>query len=260
MRSLVSYVGTRALRWRLLYGVRFAFRLFGGNWNDFYAWMLDFQDRRVTLDQILARPRNDRKFKGLWDWWRGEYCVEYMRRHGLQPTHTVLDYGCGYGRVTIPLLKFQTPGGCYIGTEISTRRLELAREWIAREGLGGKSCELVLSKDNRMAFLADGSVDAVWVLSVFNHMPDAELETTLAALHRVMRGGGKLYCYYLVPVPGGDETVKTFRRTAEDMTALLARIGFTSQIMPDWDDDLGEARSTESRMQICVKSEFGPVT
>jgi SAM-dependent methyltransferase len=86
------------------------------------------QDRELTLDQILRRPRLIGKFRGLWDWWRGEHYVEFMQRHGLHPTHTVLDYGCGYGRVIVPLLRFQESGGYCIGTEIASRRLAYSGE------------------------------------------------------------------------------------------------------------------------------------
>lgn len=254
LTSLTSYLGTRKLRWRLLYAIRAAFRLVGRSWNDFYAWMLDYQDRHLTLDQILARPRTPGKFKGLWDWSRGEYYLDYLKRHGLKPTSRILDYGCGYGRVAIPVLKYQQPGGSYIGTEISRRRLALAREWIAREGLEEKFYELVLSKDNTMPFVADDDIDVVWVLSVFNHMPDAELDACLAAMRRVLRPSGTLFCYYLADIEGGDSSVKTFRRTDEDMARRLEAAGFTHRQADNFDDDLGDNQPPDARMILAFKT------
>ena len=254
MASLTAIFGTRKLRWKALYAIRAAFRFAGRSWNDFYAWMLDYQDRRLTLDQILARPRTPGRFKGLWDWHRGEYYIEYLKRHGLGPSSRLLDYGCGYGRVAIPALKQQGPGGHYLGTEISRRRIDLAREWIVREGLQGKNHELVLSRDNTMPFAKDESFDIVWVLSVFNHMPDAELETCLAAMHRALRPGGTLFCYYLADIKGGDRSVKTFRRSDEEMARRLDAAGFSHRRMTDFDDDLGENRPADARMVLAVKS------
>lgn len=253
MSGLIRFIGTRSLRWRLLYLIRAAFRLVGCGWNDFYAWMLDFQDRKVTLDHILSRPKNPGKFKGLWDWGRGDYYIEYLKRHGLKPSHTILDYGCGYGRVTIPALRFQRAGGHYIGTEISKRRLALAREWIERERLRDKSHEFVLSKDNRMLFVPNGSVDIVWVLSVFNHMPDRELDLCLAAMARILRTGGTLFCYYLADIDGGATSVKTFRRSDEDMARRLKSAGFHVTLSDDFDDDLGDLRSPDARMVLASK-------
>lgn len=254
MANLVSLLGTRNLRWKLLYLVRALFFAMGRRWNDFYAWMLDFQDRQLTLDYILARKPSPGKDKGLWDWARGRYYLEYMRRHGLKPTDTVFDLGCGYGRVTIPLLQYQD-GGHYIGSEISQKRMALAHEWIEREKLGDKSCELVLSKDNTLPFIADNTVDVVWVLSVFNHMPDQELDTLLTALTRKMKVGGRMFCFYLATQEGGDTSVKTFRRSDEDMQGRLRKVGFTVEVMPDWDDDiLPQYRTTDRRMVIATKS------
>lgn len=252
MTDFVRYLGTRNLRWRLLHVVRAAFTVFGRSWNDFYAWMLNFQDRHLTLDQIIRRPRNNERMKGLWDWWRGEYYLDYMVRHGVSPDQTILDIGCGYGRLTIPCLKWQS-GGRYIGTEISSRRLELAREWIEREHLGDKNFQLICEKDNSLSFLRDRSVDAAFVMSVFNHMPDRELDELLAGLGRVVRPGGKLFSYYLVPEETSTETIKTFYRTDDRMLELLRQHGFEPTIASDWDDDL-EKRSTESRMAICLKT------
>jgi SAM-dependent methyltransferase len=243
------------MRWRALYLIRALFRIAGRSWNDFYAWMLDFQDRHVTLDQILRRGTSTKKHRGLWDWQRGQYFLTYMSRHGLQPTHRVLDYGCGYGRGTIPLLRHQEVGGHYIGTEISKRRLALAQEWIRREGLSGKSYELVLSKDNTMRFLPDKSVDVIWVLSVFNHMPDRELDLALKAMARILASRGRLFCYYLTEIEGGDTSVKTFRRPDADMAQRLGALGFEFRWMDDWDDDIGAGRPPDSRMIIAVKSE-----
>lgn len=246
-------------RWKVLSLVRFSFGLMGKSWNDFYAWMLDYQDRKVTLDQILGKKRNDTKFKGLWDWWRGEYCVEFMVRHGLKPGDTLLDYGCGYGRVTIPALRFQQ-GGHYIGTEISARRLELARQWVEREALSGSSYELRLTKDNSISYLEDRSVDAIWVLSVFNHMPDEELVVTLEAMRRIIRDDGVLFAYYVLPVEKRDaKTLKTFRRSDDEMTVLLSGAGFRCHFLDDWNDDLGDRRDGSARMCLCRPQGGGTV-
>ena len=253
MGSLVKYLGTRKFRWRVLPLVRSAFELCGRSWNDFYAWMLNFQDRQLSLDQILSRPDNPSIGRGLWDWARGKYYYEFLSQCGVSPSDTLLDYGCGYGRVAIPVLRGQGPDGNFIGLEISERRLELAREWIAREGLESKSHELILSKDNSMPFVASSSVDVVWVLSVFNHMPDAELDTCLEAMHRVLKPGGKLFCYYLTDEPGSEHTIKTFMRSDEYMAERLRRYGFSTRMRDDFDADLGSRRTPGSRMVLATR-------
>jgi SAM-dependent methyltransferase len=106
-----------------------------------------------------------------------------------------------------------------------------------RSGLGKKSFDLIFNKDNTMPFLADSSVDVVWVLSVFNHMPDDELATSLAAIHRVLRPGGLFFCYYSTPETSA-KTLKTFARGNDDMGRRLQELGFSFRLLDDWDDDL----------------------
>lgn len=252
MSSLFQNLSPSAIRWRLLPAMRVAFSVFGRPWNEFYAWMLNYQDRKLTLDQILRRKPVEGRFQGLWDWWRGDYYLDYMKRHGVLPDQTIVDYGCGYGRLAIPCLRYQASGGHYVGTEITERRLDLAKEWIAREGLSDKSFELVLSMDNTMPYLSDATVDVVWVMSVFNHMPDQELDTSLAAIWRVLKPGGVLFCYYAVDDDTGWKSVKDFRRSDADMEQRIAGLGFTMELMTDWDDDL-EERPEVSRMMLVTK-------
>ncbi len=253
--TLVQYLGTRRFRQRLLYLGPTLFKAFGKGWNDFYAWMLDFQDRRVTLDQILAVRNTTTKCRGLWDWERGEYYVDLMLRNGAEPTHTFLDIGCGYGRITIPLLKKIVGSGSYVGTEISRRRLALANEWIAREQLTDKNCKLICSKDNSLPFLANASVDIAMALSVFNHMPDKELDELLLGTARALKGGGLLFCYYLSDTDT-IASVKTFRRSDADMEARLKCCGFeTVRMLPDWDPDPKlKPDNSDSRMLLVRRS------
>jgi ubiquinone/menaquinone biosynthesis C-methylase UbiE len=246
-----------AVRWPALFVIRKLFTVFGRSWNDFYAWMLDFQDRNVTLDQILARRSTPGKFKGLFDWQRGNYYADFMEKHGVRGNHRILDIGCGYGRVTIPLLKRQDPTGFYIGTEISKNRLDLAREWIKRESLEHTNHDLVLSKDNSLPFLGDNSIDVVWVLSVFNHMPDQELDQLLEATVRVLRPGGKLFCYFLAEsheTDSADAVVKTFRRSDNNMSGRLIKRGFSIADLSDYDNDIVN-RDPLSRMWAATKTE-----
>ena len=104
-----------------------------------------------------------------------------------------------------------------------------------------------------MPFLGDQSVDVVWVLSVFNHMPDRELDLCLAAMARILRTGGTLFCYYLADIDGGDTSVKTFRRSDEDMARRLKSADFDVKLADDFDDDLGDLRPPDARMVLATK-------
>ncbi len=246
------------MRQRALPYIKRAVMACGGSWNDFYAWMLDLQDRRRTLDDILSRPKPTEggrfgEYSSLWNWQIGEFHAQYMISHGLQPHHTVLDFGCGYGRAAIPLLRYLKPGK-FIGVEISKRRIALAEQWAARENLSDKRPLFVCSKDNRMPYLEDGSIDFVWVLAVFNHMPDADLRLCLRSMHRVMREGGLMFCFFATPNEIMGESVKNFYRTHDQMQTLLIDHGFSCTNATDWPTHSGPNNHPHSGMLLARKS------
>jgi len=243
----------RKIKWKLLYIVRTFFYLFGKNWNDFYAWMLDYQDRKINLNMILSNTLSPSRYKGLWDWNRGEYFLKYLKRHGFEGKHTIFDLGSGYGRATIPILKFLNKDGLYIGSEISKRRITLTEDWIKKENLNSKNYKLYFSKDNNLNFLENNSLDFVWVFSVFNHMPDSVIEVIIQSLFMKMKKNALLFAYFITP-ENESTSVNTFSRTEKYMEELFTTIGFTFDKMDDYDDDYKEENKAKySRMYIVKK-------
>ena len=253
MKNIIANITLRKIKWKLLYLIRALFYLFGKNWNDFYAWMLDFQDRKLNLDIILSRESSPFRYKGLWDWHRGEYFLKYLKRHGLKSNHTIFDLGCGYGRATIPILKFLDMDGGYIGSEISKKRISVAEDWIKKERLDEKNYKLYLSKDNNLNFLENDSLDIVWVFSVFNHMPDNVIEEITASLFKKMKKNALLFAYFITP-EDESPSVKTFPRTEKYMEKLFTSKGFTFKKMNDYNDDYDKENiSKYVRMYIVKK-------
>lgn len=245
----------RKIKWQLLYVIKYLFYTFGKSWSDFYGWMLDYQDRKITLDDILSKKGPANRYKGLWHWEKGEDYLRYMIKHGVKPNHVIFDFGCGYGRCTIPLLRYQSKKGRYIGSEISKKRLRIAEDWIQRESLKDKNYELVFSKDEDLNFLADNSVDITWVLSVFNHMPDNTLEKTLQALAKKMKSGGLLFAYYVNEDPSS-KSVKFFPRTDHEMRERLLKHGFEPSELADWESEYSKNnRSGITKMMLGKKTE-----
>ena len=253
MKNIITKISISKIKWKILYLIRAIFYLFGKSWNDFYAWMLDFQDRKLNLDIILSRKSSPDRYKGLWDWHRGEYFLKYMIRHGLKNNHTIFDLGCGYGRATIPILKFLDMDGLYIGSEISKKRINVAKDWIKKEKLLEKKHILHLSKDNTLNFIENNSLDIVWIFSVLNHMPDSVINEVMGSLYKKMKKNGLLFAYFITPE---DDTpsVKTFPRTENDMEKLFIAKGFSFEKMNDYDDDYNKENVAEySRMYIVKK-------
>lgn len=107
---------------------------------------------------------------------------------GLRPTDTVVDLGCGTGRLAVQLIPWLR-GGRYLGIEISKTMLrEAARRTV---GLGGAAVEWKHQRTSRFDLL-DASVDVLCAFSVFTHMEAEDTYRYFTDALRVVRPGGKL--------------------------------------------------------------------
>lgn len=238
--SGLKLAGRSGLRWRLLPAVRLGFRMLGRGWNDFYAWMLDRQERRNTIDRILARDRHVQgKDKGLYDISRGPVHAAFLIRHGLKPTDRFLDFGCGYGRTAVAILNHLDPGN-YVGVDLSAERIRMAHEYVEREGLTDRRPRLLASLDNAMPYLEDGSIDVIFATSVFSHMPMEQWHEVLAAGRRVLAPGGSFILNYHVSDTGERvvNDLKDYYYPQAEVDATFARHGFTAEPLDGWHDDL----------------------
>lgn len=243
--------GQGGLLWRMLPLVRGAFALGGASWIDFYRWMLDRQERRNRMQDILRkwRPQPGRD-KGFYDYARGEYHCAYLMRHGLKAHHRLFDFGCGYGRTAIPLLRYLEPGN-YVGTDISTERIRMAWEYVGLAGVSDRDPTFLVTKDNRLDELAGRTFDYIWAQSVFTHMPAADARAFFANIGRLCHAGTVLLLNFNVAADGGVEleNVKDFYYGEAGFRAMAAEGGFGMAAMDDWKDDLrSEDRPKASRM------------
>lgn len=231
--------GRRGLRWRLLPLIRLAFAAIGRRWVDFYAWMLDRQESRNSIERILDAHRGaPGKDRGLYDLSRSRYHLEYLRRHGLLPRHRLFDFGCGFGRTAIVALPYLDPGN-YVGAEISRERIRIATEWIERENLGDRRPRFEVTKDLDLKYLEPASVDVMWMQAVVSHMPQSDIERVFSAARRILRGDGMLLFDYVEAQDGYTRhTIKDFFYTREQMERMLSRAGFRFERLTDWNDDL----------------------
>ncbi|MFE0640635.1 class I SAM-dependent methyltransferase [Streptomyces sp. NPDC058877] len=104
---------------------------------------------------------------------------------GSSAVRTVLDYGCGPGKVATRVV--EASGASVVAVDVSPRMLEVAR---ARRPHPRIDYRLI--GDEGPAFLADGSVDAAMACFVFVTAGEvAVLHDIAAEMHRVLRPGGR---------------------------------------------------------------------
>ncbi len=126
-------------------------------------------------------------------------------RHARRPLAdaSVLDFGCGWGRLTRCLLRDVAPGRLY-GCDPVEGILEICRA----NGVAATLARSAFLPD-RLPF--DEPFDLAFAFSVFTHLSEAAHERCLRALHRALRPGGLLvvtvrppayleYCALMHPV------------------------------------------------------------
>ena len=96
----------------------------------------------------------------------------------------VLEIGCGIG---VDGATFARSGARYVGVDLSSASLALAREQFELFGLGGA---LVLANAERLP-VADESVDHVYSHGALQHTPATG--AVVAEMHRVLRPGGTFH-------------------------------------------------------------------
>ncbi len=109
---------------------------------------------------------------------------------GLEAEHTLVDFGCGTGRLAVHVIP-RLPRGAYVGIDISRTMLAHARSSVASR-CAGATCDVSWTQQTGTAFsLADKSVDFFAAFSVFTHMEHEDAYRYLADGHRVARPGGR---------------------------------------------------------------------
>jgi len=165
----------------------------------------------------------------------GERQFTYLRDHGLEPHHAMLEIGCGNLRAGWRFIEFLGVGA-YTGVDISPEILVAAQDTVAERGLAAKRPYLFLIAEMSLKALPDASFDVVHAHSVFSHTPVEVVEGALASVRRVIRPDGFFDLTY--NESGEDRYWGALREDYFYPRAMLERLavdhGFSMEPMEDW--------------------------
>ena len=134
-----------------------------------------------------------------------EWAAALLDRLDLRGDETVLDAGCGSGRVTGMLLE-RLPRGHVVAVDQAPSMVEHARMALPADRATVLQAELT-------SLVLDSPVDAVFSNAVFHWVPDHD--RLFERLHAALRPGGRL-----VAQCGGEGNVARFHRAAREAAGL----------------------------------------
>jgi SAM-dependent methyltransferase len=176
-------------------------------------------DRRVEQDGPKAAVGNPA------DWERhGELQAEFLKRMGLGRRHTLLEIGCGTGRLARKIIPYLDAGG-YYGVDISPLAVKAANDTLLAEGLTAFGIG---------TYWPAGCFDYLWAFSVTIHLPADELRSMMQRAARRMHPASRFLFSY-VPEQRDERTgLKQFRHTLATYREAALTAGLSFRKVEEW--------------------------
>lgn len=149
--------------------------------------------------------------------------LEYFKEAGLKPHHSVLDIGCGIGRMARPLTEYLQSNGIYHGMDIVQDGIKWCQKHIsaAHPQFHFHCINLRNSLYNNQGTAADQiqfpfeneEFDFIFLTSVFTHMPEREVHHYLMEIHRMLKSDGICFATFFLL----DEEVRKTMKSESNM-------------------------------------------
>jgi SAM-dependent methyltransferase len=128
----------------------------------------------------------------------GRMLLAVLMEEGLEPTATLVDLGCGTGRLAVHAIPYLT-GGRYIGIDIAQTMLDEARKRVESVIPDPPGRVSWVHQTTPVFALDADSVDMICAFSVFTHMEHEDTYLYLKEALRIVRPGGR-FVFSCVPV------------------------------------------------------------
>ena len=116
-----------------------------------------------------------------------------LSKAGLKNFHSLLDFGCGIGRLTPFASDFLTTGS-YLGSDISETAID-----IAKKSLTQKNVKFILNDSLSVSSISSlkSNFDFISCFSVFTHLELEDFYNLLGEFHKITHNQSKLVCSFL---------------------------------------------------------------
>ena len=213
--------------------------------KEWYYDTLLFVDRARGIEYDMIPPvrmnfvgtRNDFLEVGR------EFRQHFQTLGGLKPHESVLDIGCGIGRMAIPLTEYLQTGS-YRGFDIIPFGIKWCRSRISPRF---PNFEFTLADIHNSAYnpggriapenyrfpYADNQFDFSFATSVFTHLVQASMENYLREAHRVLKPGGRALFTFFVLDEAARQAVKN-QKANYLFTYRVGALWTDNPVSPEW--------------------------
>jgi ubiquinone/menaquinone biosynthesis C-methylase UbiE len=146
---------------------------------------------------------------------------EVLDRARMRPGHSILDVGCGTGKLAIEAAARVGPSGRVLGIDPAPRQIARAQSKSRRSGLDIEFRSGVIEE----LPLSDNSFDVVTSTLMLHHLTDDLKRRGVAEIHRVLKSGGRLVVADFEPQEGRSR-VEADQSSAAELTGMLQQAGF----------------------------------
>lgn len=140
------------------------------------------------------KPMSNLYFKGMtWLYKIADFfghLKKHMKNIPLKEGMTVVDYGCGPGRFTIPAAKIVAEKGKVIAVDIQPLAISTVKKKANHEGLTNIKAILIDSYDTG---IQSSSIDMVLLIDVIHEIEDRD--TLFKELYRILKRDGIVFMY-----------------------------------------------------------------
>jgi SAM-dependent methyltransferase len=140
----------------------------------------------------------------------GNEFLGYLKKYCLlKPDHTVMEAGCGCGRMALPLAYYLSPQGKYCGFDIDRRSIDWAKEHITGKRPNIRfdyapvynhyyNPEGTTAPEDYIFPYESGSFDVIFLTSVFTHLMPEEMDHYISEISRVLKPDGKCLITFFI--------------------------------------------------------------
>lgn len=136
-------------------------------------------DLTVSIDPEAA-------IGGLWNE-MGKWQLAFLKKHGLQTRHSMLDIGCGTLRAGLHFIEYLEAGN-YYGMDISRKAIEHGWKLVERNDLAAKVPRLSVSEERNLKFAEykELKFDFILAQSVFSHLRPEDISECFEHIANIM--------------------------------------------------------------------------